>query len=282
MKSISERRDRWDAAVSRIQNYDAVIHHPYVLISPKMRRALLRDSAGPGAPVLEDAEADVYWRWVFSCAQELPAAYMKRVERFFPGKKVWITESGILGDLRPGKSGENMQTWANGLFSATYFISWMKYYPDVEVYLHHGLFMGKGVDAVLHDDLSYNANGIAFSLISKALEGASRMSVMNFERSAGYQGVATYKDVSIAALSGLLLEGNAGMRIVVTNTGNKAYSMALPFTDAVTHTYSAMPSDLVKAGEVKQIEDLAAGTATGGRVVVEPFSVMLITEGKSQ
>lgn len=273
------RRSKWDAAVASIREVDSVTIHPYLFLSSKVYNQLHRlDLPEPGLlPGGGDAERT--WRWLFACIQKVPQEYMERLEGRFPGKTVWITETGITSDDSEKQFVLEDQTAFRALADAAYFISWLRYYPKVEVQLFHGLFWGNGWASALYRDYSYTANGVAYAFIKAALEKAQAVAWLDLSALGGYQGIGLYSGTKVHAVSGLYIATAQGGKVLLVNSGNRDVLLKPPFEGSRRLIFQGRENLEIGQGSLKGLDDFHL--EVGGSVISLPaFSMMLVSEEK--
>ncbi len=277
LSNVERKRRKWDLAVKSIESYDAVIIHPYVFLTKKNNMLLKRLTVKDSPVIMGNKLSDARWRWLFSSAQVIPDIYAERLSKRFPGKKIWLTEVGIAGDH--GLKNDSGRLYRL-LFNVAYFSSWMRYYPQVESYLYHGLFFGGGNSAVLYRDYSYTTNGLAFAFIGTALEDATEIATPVFSSSPTYRGIGPHKNVQIKMLSGLYTRGPTGDRLLIVNTGNQEITFQLPFKGVHMIEYGGDTHYITKQSEMTTLDDLPVHLVQDIKIKIKPFSVILLDTSK--
>jgi hypothetical protein len=279
LKKIESDMREWDRSVATVPNANAVIIHPYVLSEKRFIERVLGES--PNAERLQgllNRLDDVRWRWLFACAQEVPDLYLDQVRNRFPGKSVWITEAGFSEDKKKGDY-HDQQSMRRLLFNLSYFITWMRRYPEWETLLFHGLFSGKGHMAAYGPGLDVNANYLSYAYLARLLNDAEMVGYIDIEGGPTYKGAGEYASADIRSLKGLYVRTNGGhQRILLTNTGPQGVDVRLPFAIRARLMTSAEALQPVLEIEPLAVSDAGSGTDEADRVWVPPFSVILVSD----
>ncbi|MFK5947512.1 MAG: hypothetical protein QM500_01930 [Methylococcales bacterium] len=273
LKGVERERFLWDNDISEIAHYDAIIVHPYVYLNRKII-SQLNDVKLDDDPVLSGIDNnEKIWRWLFVSAEYLPVYYMDRIKKRFPGKKIWITETGITGDRDVLHNSGAMYRL---LFNASYYISWMRYQQDIVTYLYHGLFIGNSNNAVLYKDYSYTANGLAFKLIDAAFKGADSVAVPEVIAESDYLGTMNNTTYIVNAISVLHTKSDAYKRTLIVNTGSKPIEIKRPFKVTCAVEYGGDPTMNIKNSKIYDLDDLPRLDITKDAIILKPYSISLL------
>jgi len=247
--------------------------HPYVYL-PDNYLEHLSELTIPGNQSSDDKLPDRIMRWLFAGASYLPELYIERLAQRFPGKNIWITETGITGDTQsPDGSGKLFRL----LFNVAYFASWMRHYPAVDVYLYHGLFYGPGNNAVLYNkDYSYTANGLALALIGATLSEATHIAVPDFNASPQYAGIGPYEEHEIKSVTGIYAITTTHSRLLLANSGNEEILLRLPHKVFKAIQYGGDPQSSLYSSPIDSLRSLLEKQIDDGVFILKPFSVALL------
>lgn len=273
LKGVERERLLWDKHVSEISNYDAVIIHPYVYLDRKIISQLGDIELDYDPVIPESASDDAIWRWLFASAAYLPVHYMDRIEKRFPGKKIWITETGITGDRDILHGSESMYRL---LFNASYYISWLRYQPKLTTYLYHGLFVGDSNNAVLYKDYSYTANGLALRLIDATFKNATSVAVSEVIDESVYLGMLNNTTFRVNAISALHTQSGSYKRTLIINSGNKPVKIKRPYLVTCAIEYGGDSAMNIKDSKIHSLNTLPIMQFTNEAIMLKPFSILLL------
>jgi len=275
-RNLQEQRAEWDRAVAGVDHADAVIIHPYVELDKRLpmsqARSLMKELPGM------TRKAQVQWRWMFACAQELPGLYVQRLENRFPDRKIWITEAGLANDSDARNALAQAHDMSRVLFDVAYFISWLRVYPAWETFLYHGLFPGKRNMAAFAADMGWNANTVAYVFLERLLEQGRAIAVMDISDSPEYHGTGFYADRRVRALTGAYVSTDDGDRILLVNTGPEPVEVRIPFAGMSTVTAGGAHDAEVDVADFDDAELFRRVSGISGAVAVPAYSVVLISE----
>lgn len=106
-----ERAEAWNAALAADPFFDAVIVHHYAGYR-------IPEVVDKGVAKTDQNDTDSQYDALFYEAEDSPAWLTERFSRQFPGKKLLLTEWGVLHKVEPW-----FQNWAHGLFVADFLLN---------------------------------------------------------------------------------------------------------------------------------------------------------------
>ena len=267
---VNNKRLQWDKAANDVPGIDAAIIHPYIFFKDKHRAYFNYGDTNNYLSFNNE------WRWVFSCIQQVPDMYMYQLNERFPEKKIWITETGLLQDYGGGKALTRNQTLLRMLADTAYFISWMKYYPRLQVQMFHGLFWGYSWATALYPDYSYTANGVAYMIIREALQNSTSVAWLNIDTGPTYAGAGGYSDKSIDALSGLYLKTDLSEKMLFVNSGAENIIINTAYNKSKVVRFGGNPDIIISPGKINVINDIENYIANSDELTIPKYSVVLI------
>ena len=273
LKGVERERLLWDKRVADITGYDAVIIHPYVYLNRKILSQISDIEFSDDPVLVTSGNDDAIWRWLFASAAYLPVHYIDRIEKRFPGKKIWITETGITGDRNILHNSGSMYRL---LFNASYYISWMRYQSKLTAYLYHGLFIGNSNPTVLYKDYSYTANGLAFRLIDAAFKDADSVAVPEVIAESVYLGMLNNTTYTVNAISVLHTKSDTYKRTLLVNSGSKPVKIKRPFQVTCAIEYGGDPTMNIKDSKIYDLDDLPLLAFTKDDIILKPYSILLL------
>lgn len=267
LRHVENRRKRWDSTVATLREYDAVIIHPYIL------------SFSGNNAISESAmyEPSPKWRWVFSSVQNVPKRFMVRLENRFGNKKVWLTETGLIDKGVSAMPGPKAQPIYRALFQVANFIAWSRFFPQVDVYLSHGLFKGNGQHAVVYPDGSLTANGVGLLAIAWLMSDVDSLYPADVSGQMPYSGVGEYTGIGVYPLMALASRSSSGeRRLLIVNVGGKNEMVRLPWVGARHASVAWKKNQMIRPGDFRK-EDMLGWRNLGGReVTIPPYSITMI------
>lgn len=272
------KRKSWDAQLNQAAAYfDAVIVHPYVFANKKIIDKIDIEVSCKG----KEAHSNKikYWAWVMSNISNLSQLYIQRLNKRFPQKSVWLTEFGVIDQNLPSQHlNLQKQTGFRALSSAANYLSWLKFYPQVNVLLNHGMFVGYGWAHIVYPDLSYSANGIAYSFVKEFLHGLDEIANVPFTQNTYVAGIDSFEDYHIDPvfmLSGIN-QKTAEKRLLLVNVSNHAISLTLPWQAKSMLSKSFSWDEVVEPATYKSIKDYDHVQLQATEVKLPPRSISIL------
>jgi hypothetical protein len=267
----------WETAVSGVTNYsdiDAIIYHPYINASDDVRTTLL--ATNDGAPSVVDGFAtlsdELLWRYVFAAAQERPGRYVTRLNNIFSGKKLWITEIGLLG------SGCDVDEYLRTLALTAYLISIMEH-EEIESCIFHQLASSNsGIFVVRYGDYSLTANGLAYAFMNAVLEDADLYGTIDISSGVTYQGAGDYTSTDVEPLSVLCTKDQYGTsKYLIVNSGPDAVTLEFSTTIKHTYTFDSGTTKTISSGDYTDLTDFIQDV-NADSLEIQPFSITVAYE----
>ncbi|MCF6355772.1 MAG: hypothetical protein L3J26_11840 [Candidatus Polarisedimenticolaceae bacterium] len=273
---VESRRESWDKIISSASHYyDAVIVHPYIFagdnfISDIDVQCLNNTRLGRG---------EKYKLWIMSNVSNLPSLYLKRLNKRYPGKKIWITEFGVMD---PGGKNINLKlqkhTGFRVLSSAANYISWLSEYPKVTTLLTHGLFVGYDWTHTLFPDYSFTANGIAFKFIREYLSNIDEISPVSLNGYQATRGVDSFADMSMQTIYSIAgHDKKSGVQsFLIVNVANYELNLKLPWRANSVVTKSFEWSERIKPGDYTDLTVFNKYKVDQSDIMLPPRSINLV------
>lgn len=193
----------WDHGLSQLRNYEYVIVHPYIKTFGWNRWKNV--NMGNSGLKLKRECIDYYnYVWILSSASQSPRIYSERVHERFAGKKIWITEYGLIDHTR-GNEILISHSFLRTLFNLYYFIEWMRYTHEVDAFLYHLLGTGTGGHVTNNIDGSLNANGVSYYLLKDILHDTENISFPIISSQPNLSGIARFAQKNINPINGIYL-----------------------------------------------------------------------------
>lgn len=273
-----------DRLIQDIGAFDAVIFHPYINFVPQVIKAGTREVEASGT--CTDAAAEVRrttvdYRWVFSAAQAVPAAYKDYVSVHFPGKRVWITEVGLAGTARAGGLDFGASGILRSLFNISYFAHWVEAFPDLGAYMFHVLGEGKGPFSAIYPDGSFNSNATSYVFLRKLLKGATELGVETYEAGASLHGIGPNRDRIIRPVIAILVRTPTARRMLIANIGFSSVAVETPFTRARLTHLGGLPPVSLRPGRVRSFADFSGAVSDAPTLTLGPASITLIEDANA-
>lgn len=267
---------KWDEQIRQESFYDAVIVHPYVLYFGEKRWQ--KHFKTERADYVPSDAAQRTIRWIFANAQELPGHYVETLAEKFPGKRVWITEMGLITRKKADIDPKLEKSIVRSLFLTTYLINWLRYYPDVEVYLYHLLNSGRGTSSAFYPDGSLNANSIAYAFVKLAFEDAVGIGRIDVDNAPTFPGSGRYADTAVRTVNAVYVRSSKQDRILLTNTGRDSVRVSLPFDRATVTVWSSSPADTIEPGKIRSIDQIVDVQQVDDHWKLPPYSIAVIAQ----
>lgn len=273
--NAEEYRRSWDVGIlAAMKNVDAVIFHPYVIAQKKQIEQVEMKCAGNMKPDLQLRT----FAWILSNINHLPGLYVNRANNRFPGKDIWLTEFGIIGDESSGiESKVKRQNGLRVLSMAGLYLSWLQEFPKVNVMHTHGLFDGYNWAHIVYPDFSLTANGVAYVFIKKFLDEVEEIAPIVIKGGKPYQGIDRYEDMTLNQVFGLA--GNNSVTgvdsMILVNSSNYTLNLELPWK-----AYSKVEKEfdwgsVIKPGEFYKSNTIATRPIAAKNVDVSPRSITI-------
>lgn len=280
--AIERMSKRWAERMAEAAGlYDAVIFHPYInLVEDVVDRGLLEMRPVPECRALAgDALRSVaQYRWIFSAAQEVPGRYSAYSDSYHPGKELWLTETGLFGNMAAAPLDLSASGVPRLLFNVAYFIHWMDKVPSMRAHMFHVLDYGKGEFAALNPDGSLNANSLSYLLLHRMFDGPDGLSIQIPVHRHQFEGVGPYQGIAISSVVALLSGGTSEGRALVLNVSPVHARLAAPYPVARIRTLGGAPSARIRPGEFHSLDDIPVTTTRDAVIVLPPMSISLIEQ----
>lgn len=222
LKKFQKQSDEWNRAVSAMNDIDGVVFHPYTKTfgEDKWQRTDIYDDLGRGCLDYMN------YVWMLSTADRFPTRYRELRGQYFPEKKLWLTELGIISSGATGKrnSGAQQDPFTNSRLRTFLLINqyliWLKSGSDIDSILYHTLGYGRSQAVVEGLDRRLNVNGYALNILYRALKDASEIAALDFNGDVKRKGVARTSSYRFGQLNGVRLHYSSGAKpkLVLANT----------------------------------------------------------------
>lgn len=270
------KRETWDETIVESMNdVDAVIVHPYIYASDKFIDDIdLSCKSRDGSLHNKKHRA-----WIMSNASNLPALYTDRLSKRFPGKKIWLTEFGVLD--QHGTTTETRlqrQTGFRALSITANYLSWMQKYPVINTWLTHGMFIGYDWAHIVYPDLSYTATGIAYSFIRTFIGDTDEIASVALEQQPALSGIDSYEDMHITPIVALagLNKSTGEHSIILANVTDHNLVLELPWRAKSIISKDFKWEEIVKPGKYKSMSDFSIQQVNRNVINILPGSINLI------
>jgi len=272
------KREKWDALIFESADFfDAVIVHPYVYATNK----IIDDVDVPCRDNTKSLFGIKHKAWIMSNVSNLSTLYLKRLDERFPNKEVWLTEFGIIDQSGKSKDQKlDKQTGFRVLSTAANYLSWLEGYPKITTWLTHGMFEGFDWAHTVYPDLSYTANGVAYSFVKEFLSNVDEISNGHLSKQIIFPGVDAYKNNDVTSITALFgrdrVSNNNSM--ILANVSNSKLTIELPWVASSVRNVSFGWNEIVKPARFKDINDFDSQSIKSNKIDIKPRSVVIITQ----
>ncbi len=264
----------WNKHIAMNKYIDAVIFHPYINLFHEVNWQEERVSEiNCKTSNINIKKAALEFRWVLGQAQSIPEEYSRYAKNTIPNKKIWVTESGLLGEGR-----STMLNWKRGivrtLFNLTYYISWAAELENLDVYMFHLLGYGQGANHAIFLDGSLNSNTIAYKFVGTLLNGAENVFYKKYKTKNSLKALTTDKELSTVQIIGA--ETQNGLKVLLVNISPELMSIKLPDKNYCVRVIGGDPFSKITPGQYKNFQDITLHRLSSDYWDAPGFSASLI------
>ena len=275
-EKIVEKELEWNNLIAANEYIDAVIFHPYITLADNENwQSKKLQNLNCKKHDIEITKAALEFRWVLGQAQSVPEEYSQYVNKALPNKKIWITESGLLG-----KGRSEVLSWKSSiirtLFNLTYYISWIDKMANLDVYMFHLLGYGQGPLHSVYADGSLNSNSMSYKFIEELLDGAENVFVEKYKTKSSLMQLKNNKVLDTIQLVGT--ETQKGLKFLLINLGSEPATIKLPQNNYCVRSIGGDPFLNISPGQYNNFQDIAKHRLLTNNWDIPGYSVSLIKD----